>query len=102
MAKFDVIADTLTRNTWVSKNTSDISKYKMIQLLLRDSNYSEIASNITSYGMFKDCNSTSKTFIATSNSGNAAYSALACYKSNTTVSIYLGNNYFQAVLIGWY
>ena len=73
----------------------------MIQILLTDANSSECASNITSPDLFDDCKSMSRVFGAFVGTGDLNC-ALAYYINDTTVGMYLGPNFAQAILIGWY
>ena len=91
----------MQKGNWIQYEIPNISKYKMIQILLRDATISEITSNITSLSMFKDCNSSTRVFAAKMDlsDNNSAY---AYYISDTQIGMYLGINFRQSVLIGWY
>ena len=74
----------------------------MIQILLRGSNFGECGSNIASISMFKDCNSPTRTLGIWVGLDTDANVGMCYYISNTQVSMYLGENYRQVVLKGWY
>lgn len=52
--KYDVLVSSLSNNaTWTQYQIADVTKYKFLQLQVRDGNYSEIASNIIAYDFLK-------------------------------------------------
>lgn len=101
---YDVIA-TAAGGTgmWEGRTVSSLSKYKFIQIQVRDGNFSEIASNITPFGHFKDCNTVTRTFGAWANDWkNVEYCGMASYIDDTNLRIYCGTKITQVDLIGWY
>ena len=98
--KYIVLAS-YTSHSWGTVKISNIRNYKMIQILLRDSNGSECASNIIPLDMFDDCISSSHVFGAWRGTGDSNC-ALSYYINDTTVAMYIGSNFTQAVLVGWY
>ena len=98
--KYIVLAS-YTSHSWGNVRISNIRNYKMVQILVRDSNGSECASNIISPDMFDDCISSSHVFGVWRGTGDSNC-ALSYYINDTTVAMYLGSNFTQAVLIGWY
>lgn len=104
LGKFDVITTaTGGTGTWEGRTVSSLSKYKFIQIQVRDGNFSEIASNITPFGHFKDCNTVTRTFGAWANDWeNVEYCGMASYIDDTNLRIYCGTKIIQVDLIGWY
>lgn len=102
--KYDVLVSSLSNNaTWTQYQIADVTKYKFLQLQVRDENYSEIASNIIAYDFFKDCNTYQRTFGVWTNAlENFEYCVLCCYVDNTHVGLYVGTRLTQAVLSGLY
>lgn len=102
--KYDVLVSSLSNNaTWTQYQIADVTKYKFLQLQVRDENYSEIASNIIAYDFFKDCNTEQRTFGVWANAlENFEYCVLCCYLDNTHVALYVGTRLTQAVLSGLY
>lgn len=102
--KYDVLVSSLSNNaTWTQYQIADVTKYKFLQLQVRDGNYSEIASNIIAYDFFKDCNTYQRTFGVWANAlENFEYCVLCCYVDNTHVELYVGTRLTQAVLSGLY
>lgn len=102
--KYDVLVSSLSNNaTWTQYQIADVTKYKFLQLQVRDENYSEIASNIIAYDFFKDCNTDQRTFGVWANAlENFEYCVLCCYLDNTHVALYVGTRLTQAVLSGLY
>ena len=102
--KYDVLVSSLSNNaTWTQYQIADVTKYKFLQLQVRDENYSEIASNIIAYDFFKDCNTEQRTFGVWANAWeNLEYCVLCCYLDNTHVALYVGTRLTQAVLSGLY
>lgn len=102
--KYDVLVSSLSNNaTWTQYQIADVTKYKFIQLQVRDENYSEIASNIIAYDFFKDCNTVQRTFGVWANAWkNFEYCVLCCYVDNTHVALYVGTGLRQVVLSGLY
>lgn len=102
--KYDVLVSSLSNNaTWTQYQIADVTKYKFLQLQVRDGNYSEIASNIIAYDFFKDCNTYQRTFGVWANAWeNLEYCVLCCYVDNTHVELYVGTRLTQAVLSGLY
>lgn len=102
--KYDVLVSSLSNNaTWTQYQIADVTKYKFLQLQVRDENYSEIASNIIAYDFFKDCNTVQRTFGVWANAlENFEYCVLCCYLDNTHVALYVGTRLTQAVLSGLY
>lgn len=102
--KYDVLVSSLSNNaTWTQYQIADVTKYKFLQLQVRDENYSEIASNIIAYDFFKDCNTYQRTFGVWANAlENFEYCVLCCYVDNTHVGLYVGTRLAQAVLSGLY
>lgn len=102
--KYDVLVSSLSNNaTWTQYQIADVTKYKFLQLQVRDENYSEIASNIIAYDFFKDCNTYQRTFGVWANAlENFEYCVLCCYVDNTHVALYVGTRLTQAVLSGLY
>lgn len=102
--KYDVLVSSLSNNaTWTQYQIADVTKYKFLQLQVRDENYSEIASNIIAYDFFKDCNTEQRTFGVWANAWrNFEYCVLCCYVDNTHVALYVGTGLRQVVLSGLY
>jgi hypothetical protein len=102
--KYDVLVSSLSNNaTWTQYQIADVTKYKFLQLQVRDENYSEIASNIIAYDFFKDCNTVQRTFGVWANAWkNFEYCVLCCYVDNTHVALYVGTGLRQVVLSGLY
>lgn len=102
--KYDVLVSSLSNNaTWTPYQIADVTKYKFLQLQVRDENYSEIASNIIAYDFFKDCNTVQRTFGVWANAlENLEYCVLCCYIDNTHVALYVGTGLRQVVLSGLY
>lgn len=102
--KYDVLVSSLSNNaTWTQYQIADVTKYKFLQLQVRDENYSEIASNIIAYDFFKDCNTEQRTFGVWANAlENLEYCVLCCYIDNTHVALYVGTGLRQVVLSGLY
>lgn len=102
--KYDVLVSSLSNNaTWTPYQIADVTKYKFLQLQVRDENYSEIASNIIAYDFFKDCNTVQRTFGVWVNAlENFEYCVLCCYIDNTHVALYVGTGLRQVVLSGLY
>lgn len=102
--KYDVLVSSLSNNaTWTQYQIADVTKYKFLQLQVRDENYSEIASNIIAYDFFKDCNTVQRTFGVWANAlENFEYCVLCCYIDNTHVALYVGTGLRQVVLSGLY
>lgn len=102
--KYDVLVSSLSNNaTWTQYQIADVTKYKFLQLQVRDGNYSEIASNIIAYDFFKDCNTYQRTFGVWANAWeNLEYCVLCSYVDNTHVELYVGTRLTQAVLSGLY
>lgn len=102
--KHDVLISSLNNKaTWTIYQTADLTKYKFLQLQVRDGNYSEIASNIVTYAYFKDCNTYNRTFgVWTNGWQNTEYCVLCCYVDNTHAALYVGTRLTQAVLSGLY
>ena len=102
--KYDVLVSSLSNNaTWTQYQIADVTKYKFLQLQVRDGNYSEIASNIIAYDFFKDCNTYQRTFGVWANAWeNLEYCVLCRYVDNTHVELYVGTRLTQAVLSGLY
>lgn len=102
--KYDVLVSSLSNNaTWTQYQIADVTKYKFLQLQVRDENYSEIASNIIAYDFFKDCNTYQRTFGVWANAlENFEYCVLCRYVDNTHVALYVGTRLTQAVLSGLY
>ena len=102
--KYDVLVSSLSNNaTWTQYQIADVTKYKFLQLQVRDENYSEIASNIIAYDFFKDCNTEDRTFGVWAKAlGNFEYCVLCSYLDNTHVALYVGTRLTQAVLSGLY
>lgn len=102
--KYDVLVSSLSNNaTWTQYQIADVTKYKFLQLQVRDENYSEIASNIIAYDFFKDCNTYQRTFGVWANAWkNFEYCVLCCYVDNTHVALYVGTGLRQVVLSGLY
>lgn len=102
--KYDVLVSSLSNNaTWTQYQIADVTKYKFLQLQVRDENYSEIASNIIAYDFFKDCNTYQRTFGVWANAWqNTEYCVLCCYVDNTHAALYVGTRLTQAVLSGLY
>lgn len=102
--KYDVLVSSLSNNaTWTQYQIADVTKYKFLQLQVRDENYSEIASNIIAYDFFKDCNTEQRTFGVWANAlENHEYCVLCYYLDNTHVALYVGTRLTQAVLSGLY
>ena len=102
--KYDVLVSSLSNNaTWTQYQIADVTKYKFLQLQVRDENYSEIASNIIAYDFFKDCNTVQRTFGVWANVWkNFEYCVLCCYVDNTHVALYVGTGLRQVVLSGLY
>lgn len=102
--KYDVLVSSLSNNaTWTQYQIADVTKYKFLQLQVRDENYSEIASNIIAYDFFKDCNTFQRTFGVWANAWkNFEYCVLCCYVDNTHVALYVGTGLRQVVLSGLY
>lgn len=98
-----VLASLVNNNLWTPFTVPNLSQFKQLQILLRDSNISEIASNLTSYRMFKDCNSVIRVFQSRFGIQSNNDIAQAHYVDDTHVEIYLGtgSNSKQAVLVGW-
>lgn len=98
-----VLASLVNNNLWTPFTVPNLSQFKQLQILLRDSNISEIASNLTSYRKFKDCNSVIRVFQARFGIQSNNDIAQAHYVDDTHVEIYLGtgSNSKQAVLVGW-
>lgn len=104
LGKFDVITTAAGgTGTWEGRTVSSLSKYKFIQIQVRDGNFSEIASNITPFSHFKDCNTVTRTFGAWANDWkNVGYCGMASYIDDTNLRIYCGAKISQVDLIGWY
>lgn len=102
--KYDVLVSSLSNNaTWTQYQIADVTKYKFLQLQVRDENYSEIASNIIAYDFFKDCNTYQRTFGVWANAWkNFEYCVLCRYVDNTHVALYVGTGLRQVVLSGLY
>lgn len=102
--KYDVLVSSLSNNaTWTPYQIADVTKYKFLQLQVRDENYSEIASNIIAYDFFKDCNTEKRTFGVWAKAlENFEYCVLCFYLDNTHVALYVGTRLTQAVLSGLY
>lgn len=102
--KHDVLISSLNnKGTWTMYQTADLTKYKFLQLQVRDGNYSEIASNIVTYAYFKDCNTYNRTFGVWANGWqNTEYCVLCRYVDNTHAALYVGTRLTQAVLSGLY
>lgn len=102
--KFDVITTVAGgTGTWEGRTVSSLSKYKFIQIQVRDGNFSEIASNITPFSHFKDCNTVTRTFGAWANDfENVEYCGMASYIDDTNLRIYCGVKINQVDLVGWY
>lgn len=102
--KYDVLVSSLSNNaTWTQYQIADVTKYKFLQLQVRDENYSEIASNIIAYDFFKDCNTDQRTFGVWANAWkNFEYCVLCYYIDNTHVALYVGTGLRQVVLSGLY
>lgn len=102
--KYDVLVSSLSNNaTWTQYQIADVTKYKFLQLQVRDENYSEIASNIIAYDFFKDCNTSQRTFGVWANAWrNFEYCVLCYYIDNTHVALYVGTGLRQVVLSGLY
>lgn len=102
--KYDILISSLSNNaTWTRYQIADLTKYKFLQLQVRDENYSEIVSNIVTYGYFKDCNTDRRTFGAWANGWqHLEYCVLCHYIDDTHVALYIGTELRQAVLSGLY
>ena len=102
--KYDVLVSSLSNNaTWTQYQIADVTKYKFLQLQVRDENYSEIASNIIAYDFFKDCNTYQRTFGVWANAWkNYENCVLCCYVDNTHVALYVSTGLRQVVLSGLY
>lgn len=102
--KYDVLIVALdNKATWTIYQTADLTKYKFLQLQVKDGNYSEIASNIVTYGYFKDCNTYNRTFGVWANGWQSfEYCVLCRYVDNTHAALYVGTGLTQAVLSGLY
>ena len=78
--KYDVLVSSLSNNaTWTQYQIADVTKYKFLQLQVRDENYSEIASNIIAYDFFKDCNTDQRTFGVWANAWRNFEYCVLCY-----------------------
>ena len=89
--------------TWKSYLVNDLSKYKIIQLQIRDDNYSEIVSNFVSLDDFKNCSNANRTFGAWAKGfGDFSMCALCYYIDNTHVGLFIATGITQIVLRGWY
>lgn len=97
------LASLTNRGVWTPFEVQNLSQFKQIQILFRDFNVSELASNLASYASFKDCNSVVRVFQARYGAVNNNDLAQAHYVDDTHVEIYLatGDNSNQAVLVGW-
>lgn len=91
------------KGVWTLFEVQNLSQFKQIQILFRDINVSELASNLASYASFKDCNSEIRVFQARYGIVDNNDIAQAHYVDDTHVAVYLGTggNSNQAVLVGW-
>lgn len=88
---------------WNIYLVNDLSKYKIIQLQIRDDNYSEIVSNFVSLDDFKNCSNVNRTFGAWAKGfGDFSMCALCYYIDNTHVGLFVSTGVTQIVLRGWY
>lgn len=97
------LASLTNKGVWTPFEVQNLSQFKQIQILFRNINVSELASNLASYASFKDCNSVIRVFQTRYGAVNNNDIAQAHYVDDTHVEIYLGtgDNSNQAVLVGW-
>lgn len=91
------------KGVWTPFEVQNLSQFKQIQILFRDANVSELASNLTSYDSFKNCDSVIRVFQARYGIADNNDIAQAHYIDDAHVEVYLGtgSNSNQAVLVGW-
>lgn len=97
------MASLTNKGVWTPFEVQNLSQFKQIQILFRDINVSELASNLTSYRLFTDCNSVIRVFQARFGIQGNNDIAQAHYVDDTHIEMYLGtgSNSNQAVLVGW-
>lgn len=97
------LASLTNKGVWTPFEVQNLSQFKQIQILFRDINVSELASNLASYASFKDCNSEIRVFQARYGIVDNNDIAQAHYVDDTHIAVYLGTggNSNQAVLVGW-